>query len=218
MPIALWQLGLVLVTITTFTSAIGLLLFKRSADIEAHLPIWKRWRWWCGFFLSTVLLAVMDSIAYALTPLSLIAPFAGLTIVWSALLSSLGWFGFNEHLTRSDLSCTALVITGVTLVSVSASHNNDPEPSLSELRDDFRNPLFLAYASISALLVVAWLLVSLSLCLERYRPSKHSALMTFICAYCAAACGSLTQVFMKTLSTVVRINTTGESRTAFLSI
>ena len=97
MGLALWQFGLVLITITTFTTAVGLLLFKRSADVESHLPLWQRWRWWCGFFLTTILLAVMDSIAYAMTPLSLIAPFAGLTIVWSSLLSSLGCCGFHER-------------------------------------------------------------------------------------------------------------------------
>ena len=68
---ALWQIGLLLVTINTFTTAVGMLIGKRSADVESHLPLWWRWRFWAGFFLTAVLLAVMDSIAYSMAPLSL---------------------------------------------------------------------------------------------------------------------------------------------------
>eukprot|EP00962_Isochrysis_galbana_P037605 scaffold13209_cov91-Isochrysis_galbana.AAC.2 len=51
---------------------------KLSSDRrEGELSFWRRWRWWLGFFLLVVNATAIDLIAYGITPLSLIAPFAG---------------------------------------------------------------------------------------------------------------------------------------------
>ena len=204
--LALWQFGLVLVACNTFTTAVGLLLFKRSSDLESHRSLLLRPRFWCGIFFTVVVLAVTDSIAYSMTPLSLIAPFAGLTMVWSALLAHVGCFGFRERLTRTDVACTALVLAGVTLVTSVGAHG-DPDPTVAELQADFSSPLFLCYAAFTYAAVTSWLAVSLCPCGRPYRPSPKSVMVTMLCAYCAAACASLTQVFMKVLSSAVRVGT-----------
>lgn len=51
---------------------------KLSSDVrEGELKPWLRWRWWLGFVLLVVNATAIDLIAYGITPLSLIAPFAG---------------------------------------------------------------------------------------------------------------------------------------------
>lgn len=201
----MWQFGLLLITLNTFTTAVGLLFFKRSSDLEAHLVLWCRWRFWAGFFFTTVVLSVTDSIAYSLTPLSLIAPLAGLTMIWSALLAATGCFGFRELLTKTDVMCIFFVLTGVTLISTNGTHADD-DLSLDVLRDDFYNPVFIVFASFSVLVILSWLAINLLPVCQRFRPDSKSVAVTFGCAYSAAACGSLTQVFMKIISTTIRVS------------
>ena len=51
---------------------------KLSSDVcEAELPLCDRWRWWLGFLLLVINATAIDLLAYGITPLSLIAPFAG---------------------------------------------------------------------------------------------------------------------------------------------
>eukprot|EP00966_Prymnesium_polylepis_P221478 5123233-Prymnesium_polylepis.1 len=71
-----WQLGIGLIVLGCLSSAIGLLFMKRSTDLEAAVPLHKRWRWMLGFLFLVVNATVIDLIAYGITPLSLIAPFA----------------------------------------------------------------------------------------------------------------------------------------------
>lgn len=51
---ALWQLGLALVVLGGLSSAVGLLLMKRSADLEAARPLRTRYRWMLGFLFLVV--------------------------------------------------------------------------------------------------------------------------------------------------------------------
>ena len=61
--------------LATLSSACGLLLFKRQA--EDGRPWYANPSFWGGFLLLVVNASVLDLLAFAVTPLSIIAPFAG---------------------------------------------------------------------------------------------------------------------------------------------
>ena len=110
--------GVFLIPIGCASSASGLLLMKASVMEAPELPAYKNMRWLLGFFLLGVVATSVDVTVLGMLPLSVVAPFAGLTIVFSLLLASSGLItGQKEQLGRSDLGAIFLVLCGVTLVS-----------------------------------------------------------------------------------------------------
>ena len=209
----LWQLGIGLIVFGCMSSSIGLLLMKRSTDVEDTLPLYKRWRWLLGFLFLVVNATIIDLIAYGITPLSLIAPFAGLTMVFSLMLARSGLFGVHESLTERQIVGTAFVILGVTTVSVFGPHSSD-EPTMAEIFDDFSNPTFIMFASLTLSMVALYLMLLFWSRLESCRPSPASRFRTVLSAYCAAVCGAESQLFLKVVSVGLREVTTGGDSSA----
>ena len=84
-------LGLPLMACSCLAAATGLLLIKASGEYEAERPLFcQRPRWWSGFLLLALLASVLDMVVYGQLPLCMVAPFAGLTIVFTLLLASSG--------------------------------------------------------------------------------------------------------------------------------
>ena len=111
----LWQLGIGLIVFGCMSSSIGLLLMKRSTDVEDTLPLYKRWRWLLGFLFLVVNATIIDLIAYGITPLSLIAPFAGLTMV-----TNVPFYSFKDmHMKKSvPFATLVLVALGIAAVNI----------------------------------------------------------------------------------------------------
>ena len=61
-----WVVGLLLVFVGCFSSAIGLLLMKHSTSAEAALPFFRRKFWFLGFTFLIVNALVIDVVALAL--------------------------------------------------------------------------------------------------------------------------------------------------------
>ena len=134
--------GILLIPIGCISSASSLLLMKASVMERPDLPAYKNVRWLLGFFLLGIMATVVDVIVLGMLPLSVVAPFAGLTIVFSLLLASSGLItGQKEQLSRSDLTAIFLVLCGVTLVSAFGPHSSEA-PSLSVLIAAFQRPRF----------------------------------------------------------------------------
>merc|ERR1719454_221558 len=73
----LWLLGVCFMILGTLCSACGMLLLKR-ASLGPNPPPWYRNpHFWGGLFLFIATASLLDVVAFAVTPLSLIAPFAG---------------------------------------------------------------------------------------------------------------------------------------------
>ena len=70
-------LGVPLIVGGCFSSAAGLLLMKRSGELEAGLPFFLAWRWLCGFACLAVVQTACDALSLSYLPLSVVAPFAG---------------------------------------------------------------------------------------------------------------------------------------------
>jgi hypothetical protein len=73
-------LGLPLIVVGCLSSAAGLALMKRSGEVEAGLPIYQQWRWLLGFGCLAVIQTLCDALSLSFLPLSVVAPFAGLTM------------------------------------------------------------------------------------------------------------------------------------------
>ena len=82
--------GILLACMGACTSGFGMNLMKASSRLEAHRPLHKRYRWILGASLACYVNTSLDIVAFALAPLSLIAPIGGLTIVVSVLVARLG--------------------------------------------------------------------------------------------------------------------------------
>ena len=205
---SLWEFGVSLVILGCISSSIGLLLMKRSADVEDTLPLYKRWRWALGFVFLVGNATIIDLIAFAITPLSLIAPFAALTMVFSVVLAKSGLFGVHESLPGRQIVGIAFVVVGVTTVSVFGPHTSD-EPTMAEIFDDFDNPAFIVFVSLTLSLVALYLVLLWTPRLEPYRPSPTSPWTTLFSAFCSAVCGAQSQLFLKVISVGLRFFTTG---------
>ena len=68
--------------------------------------------------------AGLDVIVFAITPLALIAPFAGLTIVITFLFSTVGCCGVRETPTKTSFVAVVFITIGVTICSVFGPHDN----------------------------------------------------------------------------------------------
>lgn len=195
-----WMLGQCLAAVGSVTASIGLLFMKESADLEVGLPLFRRWRWCIGFGFLLFNGLFLDPMVFALAPLSLIAPLAGLTMVMSCFLAC----AFRkEALTAYDVSCIAVVLSGVTAVSLFGPHPQS-EPPLSQMAVFAENPRFVGFAALSLCAVAINLALMHWPRLARYRPAPTSFSWTVFAAFAAASCGGLTQVSLKIVATGVR--------------
>jgi len=197
-------LGELMIVVGCLSSAVGMLYMKLSSEVgEASLPLCQRWRWAVGFVLLVVNATAFDIIAYGMTPLSMIAPFAGLTIVFSSLLAWTGLLTKREQLTPSGAAATVLVIGGITGVSVFGPRG-DGSPSVLRLTADS-----VALVAAAFGLVAVWLILRRT----RLAPPHSSWLMTIASSTTSACCGLVTQVALKQISgTVVTSVMAGSTR------
>ena len=85
-----YAVGIFLVCLGCAFASTGLLLMKESTVHEGERPFFLRWRWLIGFCFLGILTTVVDVYVLGILPLSLVAPFAGLTIVFTLLIASSG--------------------------------------------------------------------------------------------------------------------------------
>lgn len=223
--------GILLIPIGCISSASGLLLMKASVMERPDLPAYKNVRWLLGFFLLGIMATVVDVIVLGMLPLSVVAPFAGLTIVFSLLLASSGLItGQKEQLSRSDLTAIFLVLCGVTLVSAFGPHSSEA-PSLSVLIAAFQRPRFGGLILVAATSSAARICRRTPVSSASSAPSgagvtekEHgsegggaiadgggasstgggggsAAWAALVSAFAAATCGCLSQLMLKLLST-----------------
>ena len=174
--------GMLLIPVGCLCSATGLLLMKGAADDRPDLPPWRNPRWLFGFALLGVLATAVEVLVLGVLPLSVVAPFAGLTIVFSLLIASSGLLAVPaERLSRADAACIALVLLGVTLVSAFGPHDSGAVtlPVLLAAYTRARFAGFVAVGVGGAALVLCPCGAALA----------ASALLPVISAFAAASCG-----------------------------
>ena len=181
-------IGVVAAVSGTFMTATGNIYLRKSALLkETDMPILQRSYWLFGTFMLVVPLTALNTVALALAPLSLLAPCAALTTVWSVWLVSCGCLGIFEEITRQDVASTLLVAVGIALVT-SSRGDGMGAASVHSLTRHIASPYFLS----------AWVVTVA--CGSSIRFVKHllSKRVAFIStALFAAACAACSQSFLK---------------------
>mmetsp|Transcript_11237 Transcript_11237/g.18826 ORF Transcript_11237/g.18826 Transcript_11237/m.18826 type:complete len:276 (+) Transcript_11237:176-1003(+) len=127
-----WLVGVLLVLLGCLCSAVGLVLMKHSTNVETHLPFFKRPFWFAGLVFLMFNALVIDVVALSLAPLVIVAPFSGVTIVFTSWLASSGLLFVKETLDIWDTSSTIIALIGVTIASLFGPHAS-AAPSASDI-------------------------------------------------------------------------------------
>ena len=129
-----WLIGMQLVLLGCFCSAVGLVLIKHSTNVEADKPMLTRKFWLAGFVFLVVNASIIDVFAFSLAPITLIAPFTGVTIVITSWLASTGLLYVKESLDMWDATSTAVTLVGVTITSIYGPHGDTTSDEHTLLR------------------------------------------------------------------------------------
>lgn len=193
---AFWWLGIIACVLGCLSSAIGLLLMKQSGMVEADLPLHQRWRWAVGVLFLVVNASVIDMIAFSLTPLALMAPFSGVTIVFSSLLAYSGCLGIKEDATFWQWVSIAIVCIGVAMISVYG-----PRTSQELTESTIQAHLFSVQFKVFAAFCVIAIGYSMLLWRFKEQPATFSVVAF---AIGSSASGAVTQMSLKVLSNSLR--------------
>lgn len=187
----LTTIGIALACVGATTAGFGMNLIKASAKYESHLPLYKRWRFLLGVATVLVINGGLDSVAYALAPLSVIAPIGGLTIVTSALVANSGITGSVERL-KAVQWLTIFVITGGVAVVVFFGPKPAAELSNEDALQNFVRLPFIIYQVVTVSVVLCtYSLLALGLApRSTYRRTVSTGLA-------AGMCSSITQSMLK---------------------
>ena len=189
--------GIALATIGAITSAFGMNLMKASKSLERNRPWYRRTRFLIGVSLACWINTALDVVAFALTPLALIAPIGGVTIVASVLFARMGCAGEKEYVVWQQWVAILCVVTGVSVVAVCGPH---PEPILNqtEVLQHYHNAPFLIYQAGAWTAIVATFLG-----IKLKKVGQPGLETTVVTAATAGLCSGLTQTMMKVLAICV---------------
>lgn len=151
----LWFVGVILATISSFISNLGLNLQKllhlknqnKPAEIRNNYHTFALW--WLGLLL-IVFGAIADFAALTFAPQSLIAPLGSLTLVSNIVLSPII---LKEVITSRDIIATLTIVTGC-IISVAFASHEDIVYSLDQLFSFFLRWPFIIYAVIVTTFII----------------------------------------------------------------
>lgn len=131
-----WILGILLSICASLFGLIGKILLKLSHRRECNKT----------FALALLCIVVLNpsfsATAYRFAAQSLLAPMAGLSVVWNTILSP---YLLHEVITWRDVSGAFFIFTGCLMVGISGSHTTR-EISIHDLKDHFLSYQFLMYS------------------------------------------------------------------------
>jgi len=157
-------LGAVIACIASACSALANVLLRWSHVNEAARPKSEQRRMFARLHTYPIfalygLNGLIDSAAYTLAPISLLAPTSALTIVVNAIAARAI---LGEVMTRTDACGTAIIFTGAILCTVFGSKRSE-RYSADELRELYTHPAFvnftICHSSLLAVCLVCSLLV-----------------------------------------------------------
>jgi len=180
-------------------SAVGLVLMKHSTNTESNKPFHLRTFWWLGFIFLIVNASVIDVVAFSLAPLTLVAPFTGVTIVLTSWLAWSGVLFVKESLDNKDVMSTAVTLFGVLMTTFFGPHVNDAydTDTLSSALSKF--PFHVYSFCALAVLGGGWVLL-------RAQPDRPLWYRILLYAYTAALCGSTSMLLLKIIGSGLRAN------------
>ena len=196
-PAGLVFVGILLASVGACVSGLGMNLMKASSRLEYDRPLYRRYRWIMGISLACWVNTALDTVAFALAPLSVIAPIGGLTIVVSVMLARCGWAGERELVVPAQWVAIGAVVGGVAVVDVYGPHP-DPQFNTSEVLQHFHNEGFVTYQFLTVG-AVTFLYAGMFL---GYLGGPHIE-TTITAAVAGGMCSGITQTMMKVMATCV---------------
>ena len=196
-------LGLSLQVVGCLFAALGLAFMKASSESDGDRMMLLRVKWWVGFLFLAILATALEGLVLTLVPLTIVAPFAGLTILLNMLIAATGLVSARVPLNAKDASGGALTIVGVGLASFYGPNDAASEASLTfgGVMRALSDPQFSVFIGCTLVSVVGWLYVVLAPSAHRARALAEKVnISTALSAYAAAVCGALSQTFLKSVS------------------
>ena len=136
----LWWIGVLLDAFATLAGTGGKQLLRYAVISK------NPWYYPLGLMCTAMIDPAFDISAYGFAAQSIIAPCAGMVVVWNVLLAPCT---LNERLTRSRLSGALLILVGTICVGLYGSHD-DVERSVDEYLQLFSRPAAMVYYLIFA--------------------------------------------------------------------
>lgn len=138
-------LGVMLCVAGSIVGSLGLTLQKWSFNIgELESPLYLRWRWWLGFFLLCILGGLLCAAALTYCPLSMVAPFAALTIITNSVMAT--WV-LGEQIHRIEMIGTLFIVLGTATTAVFSAAHDETMYTGAQLWDIiFRWDMLILYA------------------------------------------------------------------------
>jgi len=170
-------------------------LMKASSRLEQHMPWWRRKRFIVGVSLATFVNSILDLVAFALTPLSIIAPIGGVAIIASVLFARYGCAGEPETVCAVQWAAIVAVVSGVAIVTTCGPH---PEPVLNTtvVLDHFHEASFMLYQFATLCALTA---LYAGICMRKLGgPTLET---TIAAAIVSGMCSGVTQTMMKVMAT-----------------
>ena len=136
----LWWIGVLIDVVATLAGTGGKQLLRYAAVSK------NPWFYPLGLICTAMIDPAFDLSAYGFAAQSIIAPCAGMVVVWNVLLAPCT---LNERLTRSRLTGALLICVGTICVGLYGSHD-DVERSVDEYLALFVRPAAVVYYAIFA--------------------------------------------------------------------
>lgn len=144
--------------------------------------------------------SVIDVIAFSLAPLTLVAPFSGVTIVLTTWLASSGLLFVKEKVDIWDTTSTGIALVGVTMTTAFGPHIDDAKGA-NEMAQCFDKLGVHVFAALSlGVLGFAWLAYSTNV----YQLASALWFRISVYAYTAALAGSASMLLLKVVGTGIR--------------
>ena len=134
-PSSYWWIGVILDMVATLAGTIGKQLLR-------YAVVTKEMRYYpLGLFFTAVIDPVFDLSAYSFAAQSIIAPCAGMVVVWNVLLAP---YTLQEKLTAPRLIGAVLVCIGTVIMGLCGNHD-DVDRSVTEYLVLFSRPAAIVY-------------------------------------------------------------------------
>lgn len=192
----LWALGVICSLCACCCSSLGFVLQKMSHNLgEAKLPCPQRTTWIAGLTMVILGAGFFDSTAYSFAPLSLLAPLAGVTIMFNLLFSDRI---LHEHVTLWEIGAASLIIVGATLSTLFGDHQ-----SIAYKEEDLQ-ALLVASTPWAAIAFFLLLGCGCLIFTNGSGPAGASVGYSFLYGYFAGQMGCIAGICLKCFVTLIR--------------
>lgn len=207
----LWVFAILASLVCSTGATFGTIMQKIAQRHQLSLPPSQRapvcfsliisWRWMLGLFLLVIMPVPFDLVSYSLAPQSLIAPLAGVTLIFTVIV---GPCMLGETISRRELLVCGVICIGVTLTTVFGP-KDEPEIDMELL-------IYLwSRTNMIAMEAVVWPIIGLCFAVVKLDPEKLRTWRPLFLSFLAGAFGGQQNIFFKGVGILIRCSIEGTS-------